>query len=178
MIPMSMFTFPPDKAHRYLRPLHLVLAVTGPEEQEERRVPLWSRARAPKTSGFGDTDDQVLHPGSGRRVRAYVPRSARPISRFDGKLGSRTFRALSTPATGKVPDSSRPTWTSDEPVLADGPRQGDQLRVRGHLRDEAPGVELPQLVPAHAPGQHRHVVDVGVLGHGGEGGLGVPAGEL
>ena len=37
---------------------------------------------------------------------------ARAISLFEGRLGSRIFAAVSTPATGSPPASSRPIWTS------------------------------------------------------------------
>src|SRR5207249_1347429 len=53
----------------------------------------------------------------------------------------------------------------DQLIVPDGPRDGNQLRVRGHLRNETFGVELPQLLTPNAPRQHRDVVDIGVVHH-------------
>jgi hypothetical protein len=60
-----------------------------------------------------------------------------------------------------------------ELIVTDCLRDRNDLRVRRHLGNEAFGLELSQLLLAHAAGQHGDVVDVGVLDHGVEGVLGV-----
>src|SRR3989442_10072101 len=62
--------------------------------------------------------------------------------------------------------------------FANGARDGRHLRIRRHLGDESFRVELPQFVLAHAAGQRRNVVHVGVVHHGGERFLAVVGGKL
>src|SRR5262249_5488755 len=52
-----------------------------------------------------------------------------------------------------------------QPISADGPGNWSDGGVRGHPRDEVPGVELAELVVTDAAGHHRDVVDIGARHH-------------
>jgi len=52
--------------------------------------------------------------GETSRRAPYRPESSRRISALEGRLGSSTFRAHSTPATGRLAASIKPSCTSTE----------------------------------------------------------------
>jgi len=56
----------------------------------------------------------------------------------------------------------------DELILADGARDGSKRGVRRHAGNEIAGIEAAQRGFAVAASHRRNVVDVGILGHGGE----------
>ena len=56
----------------------------------------------------------------------------------------------------------------DQLIAADGARQRGHRQIGRHFRDEMRGVELVQLGLPGAAGQHRDVVNVGVVDHRGD----------
>jgi hypothetical protein len=87
---------------------------------------------------------------------------------------SATSTRLSVGRTPGSIQSSSTLWvnlmtiSSTSWSLPDGSRDRDHLHVRGHSRDEMRRVEFSQLGFATAAGQHRNMIDVGVLDHRGE----------
>ena len=63
-------------------------------------------------------------------------------------------------------------------VLPYGSRDRSQCSVGWHGGDETLRIEIAQGCFTVAAGEYRDVVHVGVVDHGGEGGLGVASGEL
>ena len=66
----------------------------------------------------------------------------------------------------------------DHLLVADRPRDGRDLDVRGPLADEVPTVEATHFLETNPSGHHRHVVDIRVVGHRRHGGLEVQVNEL
>src|SRR5437667_10223943 len=66
----------------------------------------------------------------------------------------------------------------DELVLADGARDGRQCRVGRHVRDKTLRIEFAQRGFPESSGQHGYVIDIRVVDHGGQSGLGVARHEF
>src|SRR5687768_16022130 len=72
---------------------------------------VWDRRRPGQSLPYalnlaGEVSPRLLHP--------LLPASARRMSSFDGRFGSITLRAVSTPATGSPAGSRSPSWTNTE----------------------------------------------------------------
>src|SRR6266403_1706592 len=64
------------------------------------------------------TNEEIIRPGGPVCLYVRAPLSFRLLHRFinsfAGKLGSRTFSAVSTPATGRLAVSIKPSWANTD----------------------------------------------------------------
>src|SRR5437868_11399261 len=66
----------------------------------------------------------------------------------------------------------------DKLVVTNRPLERNHLRIRRHLWDEMLRVEFPKLFSSDASGQHRNMVDIGILDHSGESLFSIMRGKL